>query len=91
MGIRSLEGTSNPRTLRRSIDEILFGWVPGDTRVVPGYGPLTSLRKELQKNAHLQKLSSRWTASDDTQEMRKKIEERERKLREDPYGDGLPF
>ena len=53
MGIRSLEGTSNPRT--RSV-EILFGWVPGDTRVVPGYGPLTSLRKELQKNAHLQKL-----------------------------------
>jgi hypothetical protein len=91
MGIRSLSGTSNPRTLRRSIDEVLVGWVPGDTSVVPGYGPLTTLRGEMQKNAHLQKLSSRWTAYDDTQAMRKKIEDRERKLRDDPYGDGLPF
>ena len=73
------------------VDEILVGWVPGDTRVVPGYGPLTTLRGEMQKNAHLQKLSSRWTAYDDTQTMRRKIEERERKLRDDPYGDGLPF
>lgn len=91
MGIRSLDGTANPRTLRRSIDEVLVGWVPGDTRVIPGFGPLTSLRHEMQKNSHLQKLSSRWTAYDDSQEMRKKQEERERKLREDPYGDGLPF
>ena len=91
MGIRSLEGTSSARTLRRSIDDILLASVPGDTRVVPAFGPLTSLRHEAQKNAHLQKLSSRWGAYDDTQEMKQRQEERAKKLRDDPYGDGLPF
>ena len=46
---------------------------------------------EAQKNAHLQKLSSRWLPYDDTQHVKKKQQEKERKLKEDPYGDGLPF
>ena len=91
MGIKSLEGTSSARTLRRSIDDVLLASVPGDTRVVPAFGPLTTLRHEAQKNAHLQKLSSRWGAYNDTQEMKAITEAREKKLREDPYGDGLPF
>jgi len=91
MGIRSLEGTSSARTMRRSIDDVLLASVPGDTRVVPAFGPLTTLRHEAQKNAHLQKLSSRWGAYNDSMEMKSIQEARIRKQEEDPYGDGLPF
>jgi glyoxylase-like metal-dependent hydrolase (beta-lactamase superfamily II) len=80
MGIKSLEGTSSARTLRRSIDDVLLASVPGDTRVVPAFGPLTTLRHEAQKNAHLQKLSSRWGAYNDTQEMKAITEGREKKV-----------
>jgi hydroxyacylglutathione hydrolase len=90
-GIQSLEGTSSARTLRRSIDEVLLASVPGDTRVIPAFGPLTSLRHEAQKNAHLQKLSSRWGSYDDTQELKNIQQARAKKLRDDPFGDGLPF
>jgi hypothetical protein len=77
--------------MRRSIDDVLLASVPGDTRVVPAFGPLTTLRKEAQKNAHLQKLSSRWGAYDDSMEMKLIQEARQKKLEDDPYGDGLPF
>ena len=46
---------------------------------------------EAQKNAHLQKLSSRWLPYDDTQHVKMKQQEKDKKLKEDPYGDGLPF
>ena len=44
MGIQSLDGTSSARTLRRSIDEVLLASVPGETRIVPAFGPLSSIR-----------------------------------------------
>ena len=91
LGMQSLVGTANPRLLRRSIDEKLMDNLPGDTRAVPAFGPLTTLRTELHKNAHLKRLSSRWEAYDDTQEMKKRAAEAAAQLAADPFGDGLPF
>lgn len=91
LGIPSLDGTASSRRLRRSIDDVLMAEVPGDAKVVPGFGPLTSLRHELHNNMHLKKLSKRWESYDEAQELKRRAEAKRQHLLEDPHGDGLPF
>ena len=91
IGIKSLQGTSNARVLRRSIDETLIDKLDPDVQIVPSFGPLTSLRNEVHMNGHLKVLSGRWNAYNDVQEEIKRRLRAQEKLAEDPYGDGLPF
>lgn len=91
MGIKSLEGTGNTRILRRSIDDILMEEVPSDATIIPGHGPLTTLRTENHRNAHLKTLSHRWKSYDESMEYKRLQEEAKAKMASDPFGDGLPF
>ena len=66
-GVDSLLPTANPHTLLESIETKLLT-LPGETTVVSGHGPMTTIKAERATNPFVRGLSKRWNAYDRTLE-----------------------